>query len=125
MHLEHLVELDDEHPTPLFRLARIERGLGLDELAAVTERRLRRAAILDDMRMRGHRHSDVQKHLAVAYHLLAQGRARDALPEYQAVLAKSDDSRFREPALEGVETCMLKLGLADDERAVPLADARR
>ena len=118
--LEHLVELDGEHPTPLFRLARVERALGLDARADETERHHRRAAILDDMRMRGGMHSDVQKHLAVATHLVAQGRPGDALPEFQGVLAKSDDPRYREPATAGIRTCEEKLALRSGGSAGPV-----
>jgi tetratricopeptide (TPR) repeat protein len=123
--LVHLVELDDEHPTPLFRLARVERALGHEDAALAAERSHRRAAILDDMRMRGDRHSDVQKHLAVGFHLVAQGRPAEALVEYEAARAKAGDPRFARAASEGIARCRRELEAAADERTAALAGVVR
>jgi len=119
--LELLVELQPGHPTPLFRMARVLRRLGLDEAAREYEALHRRAAILDDLKLRGEEVSPARAHLAVATRLAAQGRAEEALAEFAACLALEPADELRDAAERGRVACLAELERARETGALSFA----
>ncbi len=105
LNLEHLIRLDPEHPTPHFRLTRILRTLGETEQAEASERRHRRAAILDDLGLRHEGCTELQRHLAVGWALASQGRFEDALVEYEMAANMTPSGTDADRARAGMEFC--------------------
>jgi len=115
--LERALELDPDHPTPLFRMARALRELGRDDEAAELEQRHRRAAILEDLRLRDASIPVAEQLLAVANHLYADGRWAEAAAEYEGALERAADRRAEAAALSGLVLCAQNDGrTADAER---------
>ena len=98
-HLERVLRLDQDHPTALFRLARVLREQGLDDDAAAIMIQYERAAILEDRRLRKSPLSSAAKFLIVADSFFADGRAADAGREYQNA---RDAARIDEEEIQAV-----------------------